>query len=139
MCVNHLRPHFLPFLRAILSRAEFLVPPQASSRFLHLSFSLSTENWSPNRVVSGTDSSSQDDLLSLSSSRELLPFEIWYRDNSEDNNSDDPFSWVDPDVKRVSSLYVQGSSLLGTTKKICQPDPWSVVVHLCRPDELVNS
>ncbi|RDX71910.1 hypothetical protein CR513_48681, partial [Mucuna pruriens] len=98
----------------------------------------SQENWSPNRVVSRTDSSSQDDLLSSSSSGEIFPFEIWYRDNFEDDNSDDPFSWVDSDVKRVSSLYTQESSMLGTTRKICQLGPWSVVVRACRSDEPMN-
>ncbi|RDX87875.1 hypothetical protein CR513_30601, partial [Mucuna pruriens] len=60
-------------------------------------------------------------------------------DNTEDNTSDDPFSWADPDVRRVSSLYIQGSSLLGTAKKVCQSGPWSVVVRSCRPDEPMNS
>ncbi|RDY02354.1 hypothetical protein CR513_14189, partial [Mucuna pruriens] len=101
--------------------------------------SFSQENRSPNRVVSGTDSSSQDDLLSSSSSGEVFPFEIWYRDNSEDDNSDDPFSWVDPNVKSVSSLYIQGSSMLGMAKKLCQPNPWSVVVRSCRSNESVNN
>ncbi|RDX99390.1 hypothetical protein CR513_17566, partial [Mucuna pruriens] len=69
----------------------------------------SQENWSLDRVASVIDSSSQDDPLSSSSSGE-----------------------------RVSSFYTQGSSLLGTAKKLVQPSPWSVVVRSYWPNESVN-
>ncbi|RDX88407.1 hypothetical protein CR513_30006, partial [Mucuna pruriens] len=75
----------------------------------------SQENRSPNKVASGTDSSSRDNLLSSSSLGE-----------------------VDSDVKRVSSLYIQGNSLLGMTKKLVQPGPCSVAVRSCQPNESVN-
>ncbi|RDY07089.1 hypothetical protein CR513_08844, partial [Mucuna pruriens] len=57
------------------------------------------------------------------------------------NPLDVPFSWVDSNVKRVSFLYIQGSSLLGTAKKLVQLvqlGPWSVVVWSCWPNESVN-
>ncbi|RDX97284.1 hypothetical protein CR513_19970, partial [Mucuna pruriens] len=81
------------------------------------------------RAVSEAGSASQDNRLSSSSSS------AEYRENSEDDPSVDPFSWVDPDVRKVSSLFIRCSSLLGTSKKICQPGLWSVTVHPCRPEE----
>ncbi|RDX87785.1 hypothetical protein CR513_30698, partial [Mucuna pruriens] len=98
----------------------------------------SPKNRSPIIVASGADSSS-DDLQSSSSSGEVFPFEIWYRDNSEDDTSEDPFSWVESDVKRAFSQYIQGSLLLGTAKKLLQAGPWTVRLRHCRPNESVNS
>ncbi|RDX88889.1 hypothetical protein CR513_29431, partial [Mucuna pruriens] len=91
-------------------------------------------------VASEASSATQDDWSSsfTSSSTKVLPFEIWYWDNSEDYPSLDPFSWVDPDVWKVLSVLIRASSILGTAKKICQPGPWSVTVRPCRPEELVN-
>ncbi|RDX99701.1 hypothetical protein CR513_17218, partial [Mucuna pruriens] len=99
----------------------------------------SQENRSPSRVASGADSSSSDGLQSSSSSREVFPFEIWYRDNSEDDVSEDPFSWVDNEVKRAFSQYTQGSLLLGLIKKFLCPGPWRVRLRHCQPDESVNN
>ncbi|RDX99674.1 hypothetical protein CR513_17251, partial [Mucuna pruriens] len=93
----------------------------------------------PPRVASGADSSSSGSLQSLSSSGEIFLFEIWYRDNSEDDVSEDPFSWVEKDVKRAFSQYIQGSLLLGMMKKLLQPGPWMVRLRHCRPDESVNN
>ncbi|RDX96118.1 hypothetical protein CR513_21264, partial [Mucuna pruriens] len=102
-------------------------------------FSNFPENQSPSRVASGADSSSSDSLPSSSSSREVFLFEIWYRDNSEDDVSEDPFSWVDKEVKRAFSQYTQGSLLLGAMKKLFRPSPWRVQLRHCRPDESVNN
>ncbi|RDX67034.1 hypothetical protein CR513_54126, partial [Mucuna pruriens] len=90
----------------------------------------SQENRSPIRVASGGDSSSSDGLQSSSSSGEVFPFEIWYRDNSEDDTSEDPFSWVESDVKRSFSQYIQGSLLLGTAKKLLQVGLWTLGLKL---------
>ncbi|RDX79984.1 hypothetical protein CR513_39529, partial [Mucuna pruriens] len=62
-------------------------------------------------ILSWSSSSSSD-------SSEILPFEIWYRDNAEDDLSNDPYALVDPDVKKVSSTFTRGSALLGTMKAI---------------------
>ncbi|RDY08899.1 hypothetical protein CR513_06812, partial [Mucuna pruriens] len=97
------------------------------------------ENRPPSRVASGADSSSSDGLQSSSSSGEVFPFEIWYRDNSEDDVSEDAFSWVDKEVKRAFSQYTQGSLLLGMMKKLLRPGPWRVRFRHCRPDESVNN
>ncbi|RDX88896.1 hypothetical protein CR513_29439, partial [Mucuna pruriens] len=99
----------------------------------------SQENRSPSRVASGADSSSSDGLPSSLSSGEVFPFEIWYRDNSEDDVSEDPFSWVGKEVKRAFSQYTQGSLLLGTMKKLLRPGPWRVRLRHCQPDESVNN
>ncbi|RDX83030.1 hypothetical protein CR513_36103, partial [Mucuna pruriens] len=93
-------------------------------------------NQSPGRAASQISSSlSSPSSSSTSGSAEVLPFEIWYRDNSEDDLSLDPYSWVDLEVKKVFSTFTRGSALLGTAKVICQLGPWSVAVHPCRPDE----
>ncbi|RDX66367.1 hypothetical protein CR513_54871, partial [Mucuna pruriens] len=99
----------------------------------------SQENRSPSRVASGADSSSSDGLQSSSSSGEVFPYEIWYRDNSEDDVSEDPFSWVDNEVKKAFSQYTQGSLLLGLIKKFLRPGPWRVRLRHCQPDESVNN
>ncbi|RDX75010.1 hypothetical protein CR513_45160, partial [Mucuna pruriens] len=99
----------------------------------------SQENRSPTRVASGADSSSSDGLQSSSSSGEVFPFKIWYKDNIEDNISKDPFSWVETDVKRAFSQYIQDSLLLGMTKKLLQVGPWTVRLRPCRPNESVNN
>ncbi|RDX99706.1 hypothetical protein CR513_17213, partial [Mucuna pruriens] len=99
----------------------------------------SQENRSPSKVASGADSSSSDGPQSSSSSGEVYPFEIWYRDNSEDDITEDPFSWVDAEVKRAFSEYIQGSLLLGLIKKFLRLGPWRVRLRHCLPDESVNN
>ncbi|RDX82667.1 hypothetical protein CR513_36520, partial [Mucuna pruriens] len=76
---------------------------------------------------------------SLSDSTEVFPFEIWYHNNTKDNLSDDPYMWVDPNVKKVLTTLMRASILLGTTKAICQHGPWSVIVCPCRPTERTNT
>ncbi|RDX72394.1 hypothetical protein CR513_48130, partial [Mucuna pruriens] len=61
------------------------------------------------------------------------------KDNSEDDISKDPFSWVDNEVKRAFSEYTQGSLLLGLIKKFLRPGPWRVRLLHCQPDESVNN
>ncbi|RDY12066.1 hypothetical protein CR513_03190, partial [Mucuna pruriens] len=92
-------------------------------------------NQSPRRTASQNNSSSSPSSSSSSTSVEVFPFEIWYRDNSGDDTSTDPYSWVDLEVKRGFSTFTRSSALLGMAKDICQPGPWSVVVHPYRPDE----
>ncbi|RDY05102.1 hypothetical protein CR513_11097, partial [Mucuna pruriens] len=64
---------------------------------------------------------------------------IWYRDDTRDSLSEDPYSWVDAEVKKVSSLLNRSSSLLGMAKAICQKGPWSVRVSPCRAGEVVST
>ncbi|RDX85667.1 hypothetical protein CR513_33109, partial [Mucuna pruriens] len=89
----------------------------------------SQKNRPSSRVALGANSSSSDGLLSSSSSGEIFPFEIWYRDNAEDDVSEDPFSWVDG----------EGSLLLGLMKKLLRPGPWRVRLRHCQPTESVNN
>ncbi|RDY08360.1 hypothetical protein CR513_07418, partial [Mucuna pruriens] len=88
-------------------------------------------NQSPGRAASQTSSP----LSNPSSSSSSGSTPIWYRDNSEDDLSTDPYSWVDLEVKKVFSTFTRGGALSGTAKVICQPGPWSVTVRPCRPDE----
>ncbi|RDX98997.1 hypothetical protein CR513_18026, partial [Mucuna pruriens] len=99
----------------------------------------SQENRPSSRVASGADSSSSDGILSSPSSGEIFPFEIWYRDNTEDDVSEDPFSWVDDEVKETHSQYTQGSLRLGLMKKHLCPGPWRVRLRHCQLDEFVNN
>ncbi|RDX66871.1 hypothetical protein CR513_54314, partial [Mucuna pruriens] len=93
-------------------------------------------NQSPERAASRNSSPlSSQSSSSSSDSTEVFPFEIWYRENSEDDLSNDPYSWVDLEVKKVFSTFTRGSALLRTAKAICQPGPWSVTIHPYRPDE----
>ncbi|RDY08054.1 hypothetical protein CR513_07768, partial [Mucuna pruriens] len=72
---------------------------------------------------------------SSSSSFESYPFEIWYCDSLNDN----PYSWVDAEVKKMSTLLNRSSSVLGMAKAICQKGPWSVRVSPCRAGESVST
>ncbi|RDX79752.1 hypothetical protein CR513_39794, partial [Mucuna pruriens] len=92
------------------------------------------------RATSEVDSSilRSQSSNSDSESSEIFPFEIWYHDNIEDALPNDPYFWVDPNVKKVSSALIRPNSLLGMAKAICQCEPWSVTVFPYRPDEPVN-
>ncbi|RDY04812.1 hypothetical protein CR513_11427, partial [Mucuna pruriens] len=96
---------------------------------------------SPDEATSGTRLETPGDEPSGSSSSSLnsYPFEIWYRDDTRDSLSDDPYSWVDAEVKKVSTLLNRSNSLLGMAKAICQKGPWSVRVSPCRAGESVNT
>ncbi|RDX83554.1 hypothetical protein CR513_35514, partial [Mucuna pruriens] len=76
---------------------------------------------------------------SSSGSFDSYPFEVWYRDDTRDYVDEDPQAWVDPEVKKMSSLLTRSSALLGMAKAICKHGPWSVRVSPCRPRELVSS
>ncbi|RDX75691.1 hypothetical protein CR513_44400, partial [Mucuna pruriens] len=76
---------------------------------------------------------------SSSGSFNSYPFEVWYRDDTRDSLGDDPYFWVDAEVKRMSTLLNRFSSLLGMAKAICQKEPWSVRVSPCRAGESVNT
>ncbi|RDX62561.1 hypothetical protein CR513_59091, partial [Mucuna pruriens] len=75
---------------------------------------------------------------SSSSSYITYPFEIWYRDDSRDSLTDEPYAWVDDEVKKTFTQLNRSSSLLGMAKAICQKGPWSVRVSPCRTGESVN-
>ncbi|RDX83386.1 hypothetical protein CR513_35694, partial [Mucuna pruriens] len=76
---------------------------------------------------------------SSSGSFDSYPFEVWYRDDTRDYVDEDPQGWVDPEVKKMSSLLTRSSALLGMVKAICQRDPWSVRVSPCRSGESVST
>ncbi|RDX80200.1 hypothetical protein CR513_39282, partial [Mucuna pruriens] len=86
-------------------------------------------------TASGSESSSNSDFESC----ETFPFKIWYRDNMDNTLSEDPQSWVDPEVKKVSSIFTGASALLGMAKAICQYGPWFVSVAPCRHGESVSN
>ncbi|RDX66065.1 hypothetical protein CR513_55210, partial [Mucuna pruriens] len=69
---------------------------------------------------------------SSSESYDNYPFEIWYRDHTSDNVVEDPYSWVDQEVLRVSSVLTWPNLLLRMASAICQPKSWSVSVSPCR-------
>ncbi|RDX71496.1 hypothetical protein CR513_49149, partial [Mucuna pruriens] len=75
---------------------------------------------------------------SSSSSYITYPFEIWYRDDSRDSLVDEPYAWVDDEVKKTFTQLNRSSSLLGMAKAICKKGPWSVRVSPCRTGESVN-
>ncbi|RDX71497.1 hypothetical protein CR513_49145, partial [Mucuna pruriens] len=75
---------------------------------------------------------------SSSSSYITYPFEIWYRDDSRDSQADEPYAWVDDEVKKTFTQLNRSSSLLGMAKAICQKGAWSVRVSPCRAGESVN-
>ncbi|RDX83019.1 hypothetical protein CR513_36118, partial [Mucuna pruriens] len=54
------------------------------------------------------------------------------RDHSSDNLAEGPYSWVDPEILRVSSVLTRSGSLLGMASAICEPRSWSVSVSACR-------
>ncbi|RDX88960.1 hypothetical protein CR513_29371, partial [Mucuna pruriens] len=74
---------------------------------------------------------------SSSDSYDSYPFEIWYRDDTQDSMNEDPQAWVDYEVKKISSVLTRSSTLLGMAKAICQRGPWSVSVSPCRHGEAV--
>ncbi|RDX98124.1 hypothetical protein CR513_18970, partial [Mucuna pruriens] len=76
---------------------------------------------------------------SSSSSFESYPFEIWYRDDTRDSVDEDLQSWVDPEVRKMSSLLNHSSSLMGMVNAICQHDPWFVCISPCRSRESVST
>ncbi|RDX60355.1 hypothetical protein CR513_61506, partial [Mucuna pruriens] len=82
-------------------------------------------------------SSRDDDSSSSSGSREDYPFRITYRDDKSDSLADGAYSWVDPEVLRVSSVLVKSDSLLGMASAICRPKTWSVTATSCRSGEAV--
>ncbi|RDX90185.1 hypothetical protein CR513_27977, partial [Mucuna pruriens] len=96
--------------------------------------SSSQGNQSLDRVASEADYSILRSQSSSSDSQasEVFPFEIWYRNNTDDALSDDPYSWVDPDIKKVPSALIRPNSLLGMAKAICQRGQWSVTIFPCR-------
>ncbi|RDX92924.1 hypothetical protein CR513_24881, partial [Mucuna pruriens] len=82
-------------------------------------------------------SNRDDDSSSSSDSRDNYPFRIAYRDHRFDNLANGAYSWVDPEVLRVSSVLTKSSSLLGMASAICQSRTWSVTVTACRSGEAV--
>ncbi|RDX98597.1 hypothetical protein CR513_18461, partial [Mucuna pruriens] len=76
---------------------------------------------------------------SSSGSFNSYPFEVWYRDDTRDSLGDDPYCWVDAEVKKMSTLLSRSSSLLGMAKAICQKGTWSVRVSPCRVGESVST
>ncbi|RDX64848.1 hypothetical protein CR513_56545, partial [Mucuna pruriens] len=82
--------------------------------------------------------SSRDDDSSLSSdSCESYPFRVTFHDDRSDNLANGAYSWVDPEVLKVSSILTKSSSLLGMASAICRPQTWSVTVTACRSREAV--
>ncbi|RDX58442.1 hypothetical protein CR513_62242, partial [Mucuna pruriens] len=100
---------------------------------------VSTQEAQPSSVVTpaGGASSSGSGSSSSSESRDNYPFRIVYRDHRSNNLAEGPYSWVDPEVLRVSSLLTRSSSLLGMASAICQPRTWSVSVSACWQGESV--
>ncbi|RDY13738.1 hypothetical protein CR513_01294, partial [Mucuna pruriens] len=100
---------------------------------------VSTQDAQPSSVATpaGGASNSGGDSSSSSKSRDNYPFRIVYRDHSSDNLTKGPYSWVDLEVLRVSSLLTRSGSLLGMASAICQPRTWSVSVSACRQGESV--
>ncbi|RDY01986.1 hypothetical protein CR513_14616, partial [Mucuna pruriens] len=76
---------------------------------------------------------------SSSDSYDSYPFEIWYRDDTQDSMNEDPQAWVDPEVRKISSVLTRSSTLLGMEKAICQRGPWFVSVSPCRHGEAVST
>ncbi|RDX57984.1 hypothetical protein CR513_62734, partial [Mucuna pruriens] len=115
----------------------FLLPTLHSLETLYTFFvRFSLPDYHGTRAASKAGSATHDDQFSNSRAR-LRFFHL--RFGTEDDPSLDPFSWVDLDVRKVSSLFIRASSLLGIAKKICQPGPWLVVVRPCHPKEPVSS
>ncbi|RDY01581.1 hypothetical protein CR513_15073, partial [Mucuna pruriens] len=111
-----------------------LLRPQESLRRTYLGdqpLSGATPDVGASDVGSGSSSSSK--------SYENFSFEIWYRDHTSDNIAEDPYSWVDSKVTKVSSILTCSSALLGMAKAICQRGPWSVSVSPCQYGELICS
>ncbi|RDY02967.1 hypothetical protein CR513_13504, partial [Mucuna pruriens] len=58
-------------------------------------------------------------------------------DQALDSLANGAYSWVDPEVLKVSSVLTKSGSLLGMDSAICQPRTWSVTVKACRSREAV--
>ncbi|RDX93466.1 hypothetical protein CR513_24269, partial [Mucuna pruriens] len=100
---------------------------------------VSNQGAQPSSVATPADDTSNNEGGSSSSSdsRDDFPFRVVYRDHRSDNLADGAYSWVDPEVLRVSSLLMKSGSLLGMASTICQPRTWSVTVSACRSGEAV--
>ncbi|RDX79824.1 hypothetical protein CR513_39708, partial [Mucuna pruriens] len=61
-----------------------------------------------------------------SSSSNVYPFEIWYRNDTQDAQAEGPYAWVDDEVKKTFSHLNRSGSLLGMAEAICQQGPWSL-------------
>ncbi|RDX77495.1 hypothetical protein CR513_42368, partial [Mucuna pruriens] len=96
---------------------------------------------SPAKATPSTEPVAPRDEPSGSSfgSFESCPLEVWYRDDTRDSVDEDPQSWVDPEVRKMSSLLNRSSSLLGMAKAICQHGPWFVRVSPCRSRESIST
>ncbi|RDY07188.1 hypothetical protein CR513_08729, partial [Mucuna pruriens] len=99
----------------------------------------SNQEAQPSSIVTPVDgaSNSGGDSSSSSDSRDNYPFRIAYRDHRSDNLANDAYSWVDPEVLRISSILTKSGSLLGMASTVCQPRTWSVIVTACRSGETV--
>ncbi|RDX99324.1 hypothetical protein CR513_17626, partial [Mucuna pruriens] len=78
-----------------------------------------------------------DESSSSSCSREDYSFRVTYRDDKSDCMADGAYSWVDPEVLKISSVLKKSGSLLGMALAICRPRMWSVTVTACRTGEAV--
>ncbi|RDX69400.1 hypothetical protein CR513_51487, partial [Mucuna pruriens] len=129
---------------AALSAPVFVMAPKGTQGLpLTLAFSSTGDLFedSPDEATPGGRFEAPRDEPSgfSSSSFNSYPFEIWYHDDTRDSLSDDPYSWVDAEVKKVSTLLNRSSSLLGMARAICQKRPWSVRVSPCRVGESIST
>ncbi|RDX91007.1 hypothetical protein CR513_27078, partial [Mucuna pruriens] len=136
VCGNSVLPFCLDDLILLFLNLSSMEPAGESSRD---PLDVSTQEAQPSSVATPVDGVSNSGGGSSSSyeSRDNYPFRIMYRDHSSDNLAEGPYSWVDPEVLRVSSLLTRLGSLLGMTSAICQPRTWSVSVSACQPGESV--
>ncbi|RDX70209.1 hypothetical protein CR513_50571, partial [Mucuna pruriens] len=81
--------------------------------------------------------SREDDSSSSSSSRKNYSLKVIYRDDRVDSLARGAYSWVDPEVLKISSVLKSSGSLLGMASAICKPRTWSVTVTACRSGEAV--
>ncbi|RDX88933.1 hypothetical protein CR513_29409, partial [Mucuna pruriens] len=72
-------------------------------------------------------------------SYDSYPFEVWYRNDTQDSMNEDPQAWVDHKVRKISSVLTRSSTLLGMAKAICQRGPWSVSISSCCHGESVST
>ncbi|RDX78616.1 hypothetical protein CR513_41084, partial [Mucuna pruriens] len=107
-----------------------MAPTGESSRDL---LSASTQGAHPSSGATPDVGTSNKGSSSSSSSKSYdnYPFEIWYHGHTSDNDAEDPYSWVDHEVTKVSSVLTRPNSLLGMATAICQPGSWSVSVSPC--------
>ncbi|RDX92962.1 hypothetical protein CR513_24842, partial [Mucuna pruriens] len=87
----------------------------------------------------GFEAQRGEQMGSSSDSYDSYPFEIWYRDDTQDSMNEDSQTWVDHEVRKMSSVLTRSSTLLGMAKAICQRGPWSVSVSPCRHGESVST